>query len=203
MLVIVAECVNVQKSLKTKQFRFQPEGSKQDGVRRTFLQFLMELTSIDQDRSSYDVSRVTIKERKRETMASAADENKCSRQTEGDCHLIYTQSQQFVVLSSCFDLPLRTSTMAPSDHKTIQLAVGNHHNEFTQPSREQFFLDEVPARVANIHFDGVGRTKEDILRKISGDLLKSTNFQDMIVNAQEVKGRLNNLNGYNGIGGRC
>lgn len=80
------------------------------------------------------------------------------------------------------------------------IAVGNRYNNYHQPSSNNDSLDEVPVRVAKIHFDGLNRTKEDVLRKISKDLLRSTNLKDMVIRANEVKGRLQNLNSFNGIG---
>lgn len=90
--------------------------------------------------------------------------------------------------------------MPPSEKSMPQLAIGNRYNNYHEPAKETLYLDEVPARVARIHFDGLDRTKDDVLKKISKDLLSATNFQDMIVKAQEVRGKLNNLNAFEGIG---
>ncbi|KFM67078.1 Sorting and assembly machinery component 50-like protein, partial [Stegodyphus mimosarum] len=60
-------------------------------------------------------------------------------------------------------------------------------------------LDEVNARVDKIHFDGVKRTKDDVLLQAVGDLLKAQNVHDVVLRAHGVKQQLETLQAFKSI----
>lgn len=61
-------------------------------------------------------------------------------------------------------------------------------------------LADVKARVDKINFQGVGRTKDDVLVNISKQLFDSHNFEDVVFNAKLVRDKLQQLGAFKGIG---
>lgn len=61
-------------------------------------------------------------------------------------------------------------------------------------------LQTVKARVDKIHIDGLIRTKDDIVKAQVTDLFKARDFQDVILRAHKVKGKLDALGCFRSIG---
>ncbi|KAI1290037.1 Sorting and assembly machinery component 50 -like protein B [Halotydeus destructor] len=64
----------------------------------------------------------------------------------------------------------------------------------------QIPLTELKARVDKVCFEGIGRTRDDVLVNISKELFDSSNFDDLIVNVHNVKEKLGRLGAFKGIG---
>lgn len=60
-------------------------------------------------------------------------------------------------------------------------------------------MDQVTARVDKVHFDGVARTKEDILLNVVSDLLKAHTVQDVVLKAHGVRQQLEQLQAFKSI----
>ena len=56
------------------------------------------------------------------------------------------------------------------------------------------------ARVDKIHIDGLSRTKQDIIKSQIKELFRAQDFQDVIVNAYNTKGKLESLGCFKSIG---
>ncbi|PSN40542.1 Sorting and assembly machinery component 50 [Blattella germanica] len=61
-------------------------------------------------------------------------------------------------------------------------------------------VDGVKARVDKIFVDGLSRTKDDIVIDTVKDLFDAKDFQEVIVGAQQVRGKLENLGCFRNIG---
>ncbi|OXU26423.1 hypothetical protein TSAR_013800, partial [Trichomalopsis sarcophagae] len=61
-------------------------------------------------------------------------------------------------------------------------------------------LKSVRARVDKIHIDGLCRTKHDIIKAQVNELFKAKDFQDVIINAYTVRGKLESLGCFKNIG---
>lgn len=61
-------------------------------------------------------------------------------------------------------------------------------------------LQFVKARVDKVHVDGLMRTKDDIVKAQVTDLFKARDFQDVIIRAYKVKGKLESLGCFRNIG---
>ncbi|KAG7214024.1 hypothetical protein KM043_001394 [Ampulex compressa] len=64
---------------------------------------------------------------------------------------------------------------------------------------KQVELQAVKARVDKIHVDGLMRTKDDIVKSQVKELFKAHNFQDVIMSAYKVKGKLEGLGCFKNI----
>lgn len=60
-------------------------------------------------------------------------------------------------------------------------------------------MDQVTARVDKVHFDGVARTKEDILLNVVTDLLQAHTVQDVVLKAHGVRQQLEQLQAFKSI----
>lgn len=56
------------------------------------------------------------------------------------------------------------------------------------------------ARVDKVHIDGLCRTKNDVVQAQVKELFKAKDFQDVIINAHTVKGKLESLGCFKNIG---
>ncbi|KAL0099298.1 hypothetical protein PUN28_020102 [Cardiocondyla obscurior] len=86
-------------------------------------------------------------------------------------------------------------------------------NKYDDPSNEPFFKSKphvhgkekdvqmhlIQARVDKIHVDGLGRTKDDIITSQVKDLFKARNFEDVIIYADKVKERLQELECFRNV----
>ncbi|KAF5284155.1 hypothetical protein FQR65_LT00155 [Abscondita terminalis] len=54
-------------------------------------------------------------------------------------------------------------------------------------------LDGVKARVDRVHVNGLARTKNDFIQDVVKELFSASDFQDVLLKAQEVRTRLNSL----------
>lgn len=72
--------------------------------------------------------------------------------------------------------------------------------EDVQPEKPTVKLDEVKARVDKVHVDGLSRTKDDIVRHTIADLFEATNFEDVMIRAQKVRGKLDSMGCFKNIG---
>ncbi|XP_076663266.1 sorting and assembly machinery component 50 homolog A isoform X2 [Andrena cerasifolii] len=61
-------------------------------------------------------------------------------------------------------------------------------------------LQFVKARVDKVHVDGLMRTKDDIVKAQVTDLFQARDFQDVIIRAYKVKGKLESLGCFRNIG---
>lgn len=61
-------------------------------------------------------------------------------------------------------------------------------------------LQRVKARVDKVHVDGLVRTKDDIVKAQVTELFKANDFQDVIVRAHKVRGKLEALGCFGNIG---
>ncbi|KAL4712167.1 hypothetical protein ACJJTC_011028 [Scirpophaga incertulas] len=66
--------------------------------------------------------------------------------------------------------------------------------------KPQFKLDGVRARVDRVHVDGLGRTKDDIIKSTVEDLFQATDFEDVIVRAHKVRRALDSMGCFRDIG---
>ncbi|XP_069685589.1 sorting and assembly machinery component 50 homolog isoform X1 [Periplaneta americana] len=66
--------------------------------------------------------------------------------------------------------------------------------------QRQINLDGVKARVDKIYVDGLCRTKDDIIIDTVKDLFKAKDFQEVIVGAHKVRGKLEGLGCFRNIG---
>lgn len=55
-------------------------------------------------------------------------------------------------------------------------------------------FDEIAAKVVRVHVDGVGRTKESLVMKNLASMFNVKHFEDLVVEAQEVRSKLKGLN---------
>lgn len=76
----------------------------------------------------------------------------------------------------------------------------HHRNDKGQSAEQQINLEGVKARVDKIHVDGLCRTKDDIIIATVKDLFQAKDFQDVIVGAQKVRGKLEGLGCFRNIG---
>ncbi|CAL1269510.1 unnamed protein product [Larinioides sclopetarius] len=60
-------------------------------------------------------------------------------------------------------------------------------------------LDEVPAHVDKIHFDGVTKTKDDVLLNVVSDLLGAQTVQDVVLKAHGVRQQLEMLQAFKSV----
>ena len=51
-------------------------------------------------------------------------------------------------------------------------------------------LNDVAANVVKIHVDGVGRTKESLIMKTLASVFQVKHFEQLVLEAQEVKSKL-------------
>ena len=51
-------------------------------------------------------------------------------------------------------------------------------------------FDEIKAEVVRVHVDGIGRTKESLVMKNLASMFNVKHFQDLVVEAQEVRSKL-------------
>ncbi|XP_053994398.1 sorting and assembly machinery component 50 homolog A isoform X1 [Hylaeus volcanicus] len=65
--------------------------------------------------------------------------------------------------------------------------------------QKSFDLQSVKARVDRVHIDGLMRTKDDIIRAQVTDLFKAQDFQDVLLRAYKVKGKLEALGCFRSI----
>lgn len=56
------------------------------------------------------------------------------------------------------------------------------------------------ARVDKINIDGLSRTKDDIIISTVKDLFKAKDFQEVIIGAHQIRGKLENLGCFRNIG---
>ncbi|XP_031841540.1 sorting and assembly machinery component 50 homolog B isoform X2 [Nomia melanderi] len=61
-------------------------------------------------------------------------------------------------------------------------------------------LQSIKTRVDTIHIDGLKRTKDDIIKAQVTDLFKAKDFQDVIIHAHRVKGKLESLGCFRSVG---
>ncbi|PNF44042.1 Sorting and assembly machinery component 50-like protein [Cryptotermes secundus] len=66
--------------------------------------------------------------------------------------------------------------------------------------QKQINLDGVKARVDKIYVDGLSRTKDDIIIATVRDLFQAKDFQEVIVGAHKVRGKLEGLGCFRNIG---
>ncbi|XP_046838189.1 sorting and assembly machinery component 50 homolog B isoform X2 [Vespa crabro] len=67
-------------------------------------------------------------------------------------------------------------------------------------NKEQDFEKNQNARVDKIHIDGLGRTKDDIIKSQVTELFKAHDFQEVIMGAHKVRGKLEALGCFKNIG---
>lgn len=60
-------------------------------------------------------------------------------------------------------------------------------------------LKEVPARVDKVHFEGIHRTKDDILMQVVSDLFEAQNFHEVVLKAHSIRQQLESLRAFNSI----
>ncbi|XP_054718205.1 sorting and assembly machinery component 50 homolog [Uloborus diversus] len=60
-------------------------------------------------------------------------------------------------------------------------------------------LDEVSARVDKIHFDGIKRTKDDVLLHVVGELLQAQSMEEVVLKAHGVRQQLETLQAFKSI----
>ena len=65
---------------------------------------------------------------------------------------------------------------------------------------QEILLSDIKARVDKVKFEGIARTKDDVLVNISKPLFDSTSFEELVLNVNSVKEKLNRLGGFKGIG---
>lgn len=65
--------------------------------------------------------------------------------------------------------------------------------------RKIFNWESVKARVDRIHIDGLGRTKDDIIKAQVSELFKAHDFQEVFVRAHKVRGKLEALGCFKAI----
>ncbi|XP_014206956.1 sorting and assembly machinery component 50 homolog isoform X2 [Copidosoma floridanum] len=61
-------------------------------------------------------------------------------------------------------------------------------------------LKNIKARVDKVHIDGLNRTKDDVVQAQVKELFNAKDFQDIIVNAHAVRGKLESLGCFKTIG---
>ncbi|KAL7299258.1 hypothetical protein TKK_0007848 [Trichogramma kaykai] len=61
-------------------------------------------------------------------------------------------------------------------------------------------LKNIKARVDKIHIDGLSRTNQDIVKSQINELFKAQDFQDIIINSHNVRGKLESLGCFKNIG---
>ncbi|XP_015907434.2 sorting and assembly machinery component 50 homolog A [Parasteatoda tepidariorum] len=60
-------------------------------------------------------------------------------------------------------------------------------------------LDEVPARVDKVRFEGIGKTKNDVLKYVIGDLLHAKNMEEVVLKAHGARQQLESLEAFDRI----
>lgn len=76
----------------------------------------------------------------------------------------------------------------------------SHPHEMRNMTDEEWRpLDKVAARVDKVHFDGVRRTKDDILLQVVDDLLQAQTVQEVVVKAHSVRQQLETLQAFKSI----
>lgn len=60
-------------------------------------------------------------------------------------------------------------------------------------------LDEITARVDKVHFEGIRRTKDDVLLHVVGDLLEAQTVQEVVLKAHGVRQQLETLQAFKSI----
>lgn len=89
-----------------------------------------------------------------------------------------------------------TSKKMHSDYNNTQPDFERKKNVQTQA----LDLQAIKARVDKIHIDGLGRTKDDIIKSQVSELFKAHDFQEVIVRAHKVRGKLEALGCFKNIG---
>ena len=51
-------------------------------------------------------------------------------------------------------------------------------------------LNDIPAKVVRVHVDGIARTKESLIMKNLSTIFNVNHFEDLVVQAQEVRTKL-------------
>jgi len=70
-----------------------------------------------------------------------------------------------------------------------------------EPEAEaQIPLDNIKAKVVSVSIDGLNRTKDDIVMDSVKDLFKVEQFEDLILTAQDVRGKLQELGCFSNVG---
>lgn len=69
------------------------------------------------------------------------------------------------------------------------------------PSEDpDFALDSIKAKVVSVSVDGLNRTKDDVILSNVGELFKVEDFEGLVLTAQNVRGRLQELGCFSSVG---
>jgi len=77
---------------------------------------------------------------------------------------------------------------------------GKHEHEEPTPAKEQIPLDGIAATVVAVNVDGLARTKNDIVMDSVKELFKVQHFEDLVLKAQDCRGRLQELGCFSNVG---
>ncbi|GBP57358.1 Sorting and assembly machinery component 50 homolog [Eumeta japonica] len=69
-----------------------------------------------------------------------------------------------------------------------------------EPARPSIRLEGVKARVDRIHVEGLGRTRDDVVRLTVDELFDATDFEDVIVRTHKVRNKLESMGCFRDIG---
>jgi len=74
------------------------------------------------------------------------------------------------------------------------------NNEQQEPAQEQIPLDGIKANVVAVSVDGLMRTKDDIVMESVKGLFKVQHFEDLVLRAQDARGKLQELGCFSDVG---
>ena len=69
-----------------------------------------------------------------------------------------------------------------------------------QPTSVKVELSSIKAIVEKVHIEGLGRTKDDLVVGNVGELFTASDFQEVVLKAQQVRARLESLGCFKSVG---